>query len=93
MGQGQEQARPRPLAIGQAFDLRRRIQVEGLPQFLRVRIIPPGIEGARVTQKLIDAHPTRQVRLLGEVADASQHSDGVLHGIPAEDAHDTRSRH
>lgn len=59
----------------------------GLPQFLRVRIVPSGIKRARVPNELVDAHPARKVALLGEIADPRQDADRIGDGIEAEDAH------
>src|SRR4026207_1046951 len=44
------------------------------------------MEGLRVAHQLVDAHPLRQLALLGEVAEAAQPPAGVAHRVEAETA-------
>ncbi len=63
------------------------IERERLEQLARVRRIPCRMVGLRVAHQLVDAHPLRQLAVLGEIADAAQHADRVANRVEAEDAH------
>ena len=67
--------------------LRRGVEGEHPPQLLRVRVVPAGVERARVADQLADGHPAGEVVLLGEIADPRQDGDRLGDGVEAEDAH------
>src|SRR5215813_9246200 len=48
--------------------------------------------GLRVAHEFVDAHPLRQLALLGEVADAAQHADRVANRVETENADRSRLR-
>src|SRR5678815_3710912 len=48
--------------------------------------------GLRVTHQLVDAHPLRQIALLGDISDAAEHADRIAYRIEAEDANRSRVR-
>ena len=50
MRQGNQQPGARTLSSGKLFDLLGRIQLERLPQFFRVLIVPARIEGLAVVE-------------------------------------------
>jgi hypothetical protein len=56
-------------------------------QAFGVSRIPLRIESLRVAHQFIHPHPARQVRLLGEITDASQDGDGIRNRIDAENPH------
>src|SRR5947209_8000694 len=60
---------------------------ERLPELLRVRLVPGGIEGARVAHQLVDAHPAWEIVFLRQIADARQDRDRFGNRIEAEHAH------
>ena len=54
-----EEPGPRLLALGEGLDPGRGVEREHLPQLLRVRIVPAGVERARVADQLVDASSSR----------------------------------
>ena len=92
MSHGHDQTRLGAHALREFFDLLGWIERERLEQLACVRRIPRRMEGLRVAHQLVDAHPLRQLALLGEVADATQHTDRIAHRIAAEHAHGSRLR-
>ena len=87
-----DQAEPRALSLRQRLDARVGIQPELLAQLLGVGRVPARIESLGVAQQLPDAHPSRQVRFFGQVADASEDCDRIGHRIDAEQPAPARLR-
>ena len=87
MGHGGDQTGLGAHPFRELLDLLGRVQPERLEQLARIRRIPRRMEGLRVAHQLVDAHPLRQLALLGEVADATQHADRVANRVEAEDAY------
>src|ERR1051325_1097347 len=75
------------LAFRECVEPLRWIQSELRKQFFRVRCVPFRIERLCVTHEFVHAHPPWQVRLLGEIADATQYGDSIGNRIETKYAH------
>src|SRR5258708_22713326 len=86
MRQGDQQSGPRLLSLGEVLDFHRGVERERLPQLLRVRIVPGGIERARVANELVDAHPGGEVVFLRQTTDPRQDRDRIGDRIEPQNA-------
>jgi hypothetical protein len=92
MGESHEQAGAGALTSRKRFDPGLGVEIEGLPQFLGISLIPIGKEGLGVPHQLADAHPVGQLAVFGEGADAAEGPHGIGDRVEAEDAHGPRLR-
>jgi hypothetical protein len=85
--QSDQESHSRLLPLRQVPDSGRGVECERLTELRRVRIIPGGVERARVANEVIDAHPAGNVVFFREIPDPRKDTDRIGDGIEAEDAH------
>lgn len=71
------------LSSGKGFDFLRWAQIQALDKVVREGVVPLWVYASGVAHEFVDPHPSREVAVFRQVADASEYAFGVFHGVAA----------